>query len=54
MFEFFVLDESTLIGGALILLVLAFFRFGHGLVNLMMAFTSSPVETVERSITKQE
>lgn len=54
MFEFLVLDTSTIVGGALIVLVLAFFRFGQGLVDLLVSFRSSPVEAVEKTMREQD
>lgn len=54
MFEFLALDGSIIWGAALIAMVLAFLRFGNALVDHLLLYRSSAVETVENSFPDQD
>ena len=53
MFEFLAIDESTVIGGVLAVMVLGFLRFGNRIVEYLLSRQSSPIEEVEATIPDQ-
>lgn len=50
MLDILTLDFSTIVGSIVLVLVLGFLRFGDSVVDLLLSYRSSPVETVERSL----
>jgi hypothetical protein len=54
MFQFVPLDLSTLIDGLVLAIVLGFLRFGNSIIDLLLSYRSSPVDTVEKSLIDQD
>lgn len=54
MLELLALEESTITGGVLVIVVLGFLRFGNRIVGYLLSRQSSPVEEVETTIPDQD